>query len=418
VTVEPLIPVDTAGEFWTPGAAELLDDVAGFVQRFVVLSAAQARTVALWVAHTHAFEAADATPYLLITSAEKRSGKTRLLEILELLVRQPLPAANISDAALFRAIAELAPTLLLDEVDAIFGAKAREREDLRGLLCAGYRRGAVARRMGGARMTSLESFPVFCPKAFAAIGTLPETISDRGIPIRLERKSRAESVERFRRRSVTQETEVLRERVEVWAASNLDVLHGAWPALPDDLDDRAQDVWEPLLAIADVAGGVWPDRARRAALELSTGEQREDDSLRVRLLADIHSVFERCDDRLKTHDMLVALADIEESPWGEWYGRPLTARGLSNLLKPFRIKTMAVKVEGETVRGYKREQFEDAWSRYLVPVGVTGVTAVTDGSAPDAASNGSNASNAHPNGSGPAHSLDSDALTKEATNAR
>jgi hypothetical protein len=167
-------------------SAVLLDDVAAFVRRFVVVSDMQADAIALWVAHTHAAEAAETTPYLVLTSAEKRSGKTRLLEVLELVVHEPLPTANISDAALFRAIKELGPTLLLDEVDAIFGGKAREREDLRGLLNAGYRRGAVARRMGGAKMTTLEAFPVYCPKAFAAIGKLPDTIADRSIAIRLQ----------------------------------------------------------------------------------------------------------------------------------------------------------------------------------------------------------------------------------------
>src|SRR4051794_7858052 len=181
------------------GARVLLDDLVTFVRRFVVLSGAQADAVALWTLHTHAFDAADVTPYLAITSAEKRSGKTRLLEVLELLVRAPLPTSNISDAALFRAIAELSPTLLFDEVDAIFGPKARDREDLRGMLNAGYRRGAVARRMGGPKMTTLEAFPVFCAKAFAGIGELPDTLRDRSIRLRLERRTREETIERFRR---------------------------------------------------------------------------------------------------------------------------------------------------------------------------------------------------------------------------
>lgn len=193
-----------------------------------------------------------------MTSAEKRSGKTRLLEVLELLVREPLPTANISDAALFRAIADLQPTLLLDEVDAIFGPKARDREDLRGLLNAGYRRGAVARRMGGPRMTTLEAFPVFCAKVFAAIGDLPDTIADRAIRIRLERRVREENVERFRRREAQELAEPLHQWLSSWAQHHIDQLSEARPDLPDELDDRAQDGWEPLLAIADLAGGTGP----------------------------------------------------------------------------------------------------------------------------------------------------------------
>jgi hypothetical protein len=371
----------------------LLDDVARFIRRFVVLSDAQAATGSLWVAHTHAIESFDTTPYLAITSAEKRSGKTRKLEVLELLVREPLPTANISDAALFRAISQKTPTLLFDEVDAVF--RARDREDLRGLLNAGHRRGAVAYRMGGARMTTLEPFPVFCAKAFAGIGDcLPDTIRDRAIGIRLQRRTRDEAVERFRRRDVEPEAHALRDQLADWLEPQLDHLHALRPDLPDELDDRAQDSWEPLLAIAALSGGDWPERARRAALELSTGEGREDDSLTARLLGDIFRVFsEASEERLKTSELLARLCEIEESPWGDWYGKQLSPQGLSRLLKPYRIRTMPVRAHGEVVRGYKREQFADAFHRVL---GVTSVTAVTSGTSIDAASNGSNACNAVP----------------------
>jgi hypothetical protein len=98
----------------------------------------------------------------------------------------------------------------------------------------------------------------------------------------------------------------------------------------------------------------WSERARQAALALSTGEERGDDSITAQLLRDIHGVFNG-DPRLKTSDLLERLYKIEESPWGDWYGKPLSAHGLSRLLKPYRIKTMPVKVGGKTVRGYEAE---------------------------------------------------------------
>jgi hypothetical protein len=272
----------------------LLDKVVCFVRQFVVVSEIQADAIGLWTAHTHAVDAADTTPYLAVTSAVKRSGKTRLREVLGLIVHEPLAASNISDAALFRAIEKLNPTLLLDEADAIF--KAREREDLRGMLNAGYRRGAVAYRMGGANKTKLESFPVFCAKGFFGIGDfLPDTLSDRAIHVRLERRLRGESVERFREREAAPAGHDLRDRLADWLAPQVGKLDCARPELPDELDDRAQDSWEPLLAIADLAGRNWPDRARRAALALSTGEEREDDSLTAQLLRDLHDVFSATD---------------------------------------------------------------------------------------------------------------------------
>jgi hypothetical protein len=360
--------------------AVLLDDLGRFVRRFVVLSDEQAVTVSLWIAHTFVIDAADATPYIAVTSATKRSGKTRLLEVLEPLVREPLPTANISDAALFRAIAELSPTLLLDEVDAIFGPKARDREDLRGMLNAGYRRGAVARRMGGPRMTTLEAFPVFCAKALALIGELPDTVADRSIRIRLERRTRDEPIERFRRRDVAPEAEPLRDRLADWCDPQLDELRRIRPHLPDELDDRAQDCWEPLLALAELAGGDWPERALNAALTLSGPEARQDEdaSLSARLLADIEQVFSANGaERFRTVDLIEELCKIEESPWGDWYGKTITPQTLSKFLRPFRIRTMPVWVGGETVKGYKVEQFADAFHRVL---GVREVRGVRTGS--------------------------------------
>jgi hypothetical protein len=261
------------------------------------------------------------------------------------------------------------------------------------MLNAGYRRGAVAYRMGGANKTKLESFPVFCAKAFFGIGDfLPDTLSDRAIHVRLERRLRGESVERFREREVAPEGFGLRDCLADWLAPLLDELDRARPSLPDELDDRAQDSWEPLLAIADLAGDDWPDRARRAALALSTGEEREDDSLPARLLADIQAVFNlNGHRRFKTADLLEQLHAIEESPWADWYGKPLSAHSLSRLLKPYRIKTMPVKVDGDTVRGYKVEQFADAFARSL---SVTSVTRVTRESASQVGSNVGNAGNA------------------------
>jgi Protein of unknown function (DUF3631) len=292
----------------------ILADVRAFVRRFVALDDVQADAVALWIAHTHLFAAFYCTPYLAITSPEKRSGKTRLLEVLELLVRVAIATANISDAALFPMIDSKQPTLLVDEVDAVFGKKS-PREELRGMLNAGYRQGATTHRMGGATNTTLQTFSVYCPKAFAGIGDcLPDTISDRAIPVRLKRRTRNVIIERFRLRDVEPQGHSLRDRLTDWLEPQADYLADSRPDLPDELDDRAQDVWEPLLAIADLAGDAWPERARRAAVALSGGEERDDDSVTAQLIRDIHTVFARKGGHLKTSDLLEGLHEIEESP--------------------------------------------------------------------------------------------------------
>jgi len=368
-----------------------LDALAKFERRFVVLTSAQADAVALWIFHTHAFAAADITAYLSVSSAEKRSGKTRFLEVVELLVRCALAAVNVSTAALFRVIEERAPTLLLDEVDAIFAPKS-DREELRGILNAGYRRGAVVYRMGGAKNSTLEGFGVFCPKVFAGIGNLPDTIRDRSIVLRLERRTKDEEIERFRRRDVEGDAEPLRQSCESLAEHHSQTLAYARPSLPDELDDRAQDVWEPLLAIADLAGYGWPERARTAALALSTGESREEESRGATLLKDIFNIFENGSELVyPTADLITALARIEESPWGDWYGKQITPQKLGQLLKPYRIKTMSVWADGQTHRGYKAEQFTDAWLRVL---GVRSVRSVRSEATTHTAANGPNTPNA------------------------
>jgi hypothetical protein len=245
--------------------AALLDEVYEHIVRFVNLTAMQAIIVALWVVHTHTFEAADATPYLAITSAEKRSGKSRLLEVLNLLVAIAWFTGGVSAAALYRKIDRDSPTLLLDESDAAFNGDKEYAEVLRGILNTGHRRGGAhdccVKEDGN---ITIRAFSTFCPKAIAGIGKLPDTVADRSIPFHMKRKTRGEKVERWRKRNVEPEALRLRERLEAWGVQNIEKLRGARPALPDALSDRQQDGAEPLLAIADLAGGRWPDAARRA----------------------------------------------------------------------------------------------------------------------------------------------------------
>lgn len=348
----------------------LLDDLARFFARFVSFPSPAARdAVVLWTMHTHAFDAAETTPRLHLQSAEKRSGKSRTLELLEMTAANAHATMNMSAAALYRVVEEHHPTLLLDEVDTVFSKGRDERnEDLRGLLNAGHRRGARAYRCSGMKMEVVKAFHVFCPVALSGIGDIPGTLADRSIPIPMRRKTQAEPVERLRRRKVGPEAEALRERLAQWAADHVDDLRTAEPSIPDQLDDRAADGWEPLLAIADAFGGSWPVRARAAALELSAGKMAEDDTIGVRLLVDCRTVFGDAE-RLSSAELASRLCRIEEAPWGAWYGHPLDARGLAKMLKPFDIRPRKVRFGDDTAQGYMRDAFADAWARYLPPNG-------------------------------------------------
>lgn len=213
---------------------------------------------------------------------------------------------------------------------------------------------------------SYKDFETFCAKAIAGIGKLPDTVADRSIPIRLKRVPRGE-VKKFRKREVKHEAAGNKARIAAWCSANLESLRDARPQMPDALSDRQADCCEPLVAIADLAGGEWPEAARRALVELCCEAQADDQSTGVQLLADVNAIFaERDADRISSADLVEALAAIETSPWAEWWqGKPITAPKLARLLARFGIAPDSVRFGDSTRKGYRLSDFEDAFSRYL-----------------------------------------------------
>jgi len=362
--------IKTAPEWKPAGGSDGLDAVFGYITRFVSLSEAQARAVALWVAHTHSFEAADCTPYLSVNSAEKQSGKTRLLEVLELLVFEPWLTGRVSSAVLARKIDAKRPTLLLDESDTAFGSEKEYAEALRGVLNTGYRRGGASSCcVGQGANITYKDFATFCPKAIAGIGKLPDTVADRSIPVRLKRAQRGK-VERFRKREAEREASDISGKLAAWCAANTEKLSRARPEIPPLLSDRQADVSEPLLAIADLVGGAWPVAAREALVGLCADAEANDESRGARLLSDIKGIFtEQKTDRLASERLAELLAAIETSPWAECSrGKPVTKQKLARLLRPFEIRPGTVRFnESDTAKGYYLSQFEEAFSLYLPP---------------------------------------------------
>ncbi|HEV2416548.1 MAG TPA: DUF3631 domain-containing protein [Terriglobia bacterium] len=298
-----------------------------FFLRFVRLTMAQARAVALWIIHAHAVDAADCTPYLSINSAEKESGKTRLLEVMRLLVLREWFTSRVSAAVLVRKIHAVAPSLLLDESDAAFSSDKEYAEALRGVLNSGYWRGGCASLcVGQGANLTYQDFSTFSPKAIAGIGKLPDTVASRAIPIRLKRAPKGQ-VQRFRERLVAREAAELNAKIAAWAGKNIDALRDALPEIPDNLTDRQADCCEPLLAIADLAGGDWPEKSRKALVELCVGAHADDRSIGVMLLGDIKRIFYPEDDdgnplpkleRIASADLVKALHEMENRPWPEF----------------------------------------------------------------------------------------------------
>lgn len=368
-------------DFWGGGedrsdGERLLDQVHAFMRRFVAFPSPEAAiATAAWVIHAHALDAFDTTPRLALLSPEPGSGKTRALEVIELLVPNPMVTFNVSAAVLFRSMslqdsdgASLRPTVLLDEGDTIFGPRAsKDHEDLRGFLNAGYRRGAQAQRAAiRGNGVVVETFPAFAAVAIAGLDDLPDTIMTRSIVVRMRRRSPGEQVEPYRRRLHGHDGNALRERIEAWVDFKHSELSCMVTDFPDGIEDRAADCWEPLIAIGDAAGPDWSQRIRQAAMAMVGQSRATGETLGIRLLADLREAFAGAD-HVGTSDLLDRLCALEESPWGDLRGKPLDARGLAQRLRRYGVTPRNVRASGQVVKGYAAADLHDPWTRYLSP---------------------------------------------------
>lgn len=371
-----------------PDGAELLDRVEAYLARFVSYPSEHARVAhALWIAHSHLLDAFESTPRLAALSPEPGSGKTRLLEASEPLVPRPLHSVNVTPAYLFRKVADEAgpPTILFDEIDTIFGPKAKDNEDIRGLLNAGHRRGATAGRcVVRGKVIETEELPAYAAVALAGLGDLPDTVLSRCVVIRMKRRAPHEHVEPFRPRLHWPEGHQLRDELAAWADLVREDLRDAWPEMPNGIEDRNADCWEALLAVADAAGGQWPERARCGAVALVAALRAGSPSLGIRLLADLRAIFTEHDRVALVSDELVTeLRGVEDSPWDDIKGKPLNSRGLATRLRQYGITPRKWRDGDRTVRGYQRADLVDPWERYLPSgLGPPAYTSATSATAP------------------------------------
>ncbi|TDD13082.1 DUF3631 domain-containing protein [Kribbella turkmenica] len=360
--------------------AELLDDVADTIARYVILpSTSAAIAVVLWIAATHAVPAWNCAPRLVIRAPERRCGKSRLLDMVEGMSHRPLMTVNASPSAVYRSIGVAPgdpPTLLIDEADTIFGPKAGENEDLRGLLNAGHQRGRPALRYD-AGSKSVEKIATFAMAALAGIGAMPDTIEDRAAVIRMRRRAPGEKVAPYRVGRDGPELDALRQRLNQWLTGHIKTLRNATPDMP--LEDRAADTWEPMIAVADLAGGRWPRAARKAAVALTSDRDAGDEgSIPTRLLADCRTAFQDAD-ALPTQILLDRLRSDAEAPWATMGAAGLTAMRMGNLLREFEIRSDTIRFPTGQAKGYHRSDFTDAWNRYCPepkPAGEEAVPAV------------------------------------------
>ena len=354
--------------------AQLLDDVHAFIDRYVRFPNEHcAVAVTLWAAHTWAVSSFYVTPRLVLDSPEPGSGKTRVLELLALLCRSAKLTLSTTTAALYRRIAaaEVPPTVLQDEADAVFGRNTTpQTEDLRALFNAGYKRGATVDRCeGDSKNMKVREFPVFAPVALAGLaGKMPATITTRSVTIHMRRRAPGETVDPFRERDAAVDTAPLRDRLEAWAEQNGALLADARPPMPAGVHDRPAEVWEALLAVADAAGGQWPDLARAACRHFVLGAGDDHAlSLGVRLLRDVRQVFGNRT-AMWSAEVIANLVADEESPWRNLWGKELDQLRLAQEMGRYDVKSKNVKLDGRVAKGYRVEGpdgLAQAWSRYL-----------------------------------------------------
>jgi putative DNA primase/helicase len=343
--------------------AHLLTEIANAIKRFIVCENETVIAATLWAAMTWFIDVIQIAPLAVITAPEKRCGKSQLLFLLSQIVKRPLTASNISPSALFRSIEVWQPTLLIDEADTFM----RDNNELRGLINAGHTRiGAFICRTTGEDHVPTK-FNLWGAKALAGIGKLNDTLMDRCIILSLRRKLPTEQAERLRH-AEPRLFETLAAKLARFANDYSDQIFTARPKLPEALHDRAQDNWEPLLAIADIAQGEWPQLARSTALKVS-GDVEQSQSIGVELLTNIHDIFEGMkSDRISSAELIKKLCDDPEKPWATFnHGNPISPRQIANRLREYGITPSTVRFDATTAKGYLFLQFADAFNRYVTP---------------------------------------------------
>lgn len=349
------------------------DAIETYLRRYCVLPGEHCYVAAtLWIAHTWVVESFDTTPRLFLDSAVPGSGKSRVLELLEHLVCWPLNSFSASPAALIRSIDAGQRTILIDEVDTVY-AKASGTEDITAVINAGYKRGAkVPRCVGQGTEFEVIELSAFAPMALAGLTTnVPDAVRSRAIHFRMRKRITAtEPLARYRRRDAEAEAKPMHDALREWSESAVaDTLAVARPDLPDGVEDRPAEVWEPLIAVADAFGGDWPERARAACEHFVFVKSTEGPSLGVELLTAIHEIMARFGvDDIPTPTLLTAIKNLrDESPWPPSRGE-LDPAVLARLLRPFDVTPQQFKLDGKKVRGYRRYGdggLFDAFARYV-----------------------------------------------------
>jgi len=344
----------------------LANTIRELLQRHLVMVDGAAEIGALWCLGTFCYDCFRLFPKLLITSPDKRCGKTTLLECIEAVCRSAVLASNVTSSVLFRLVDAYRPTLLFDEADRWL----KDNDELVGIINAGHtRRSAFVWRTVGDDFTPTK-FSVWGAMAIAGIKVPADTIVDRSIEIEMRRKAPGETRARLPA-DLYELCRQIRQKCERWAIDHMDDLRAADPVVPSVGNDRAEDNWRVLLTIAAAVG--WYDIAA-ATFRKAYADRVPDDNVATMLLSDIRDLL-KGRPRIFSDDLVNALVKLDDRPWPEWrHGKPITTNGLARSLKPFRIAPTTLRIGDGRRKGYEADAFDDAFRRYLPSMDVSSVT--------------------------------------------
>jgi len=344
--------------------ADLLGRIFDAFTSHLVLSEDARLIASLWVMATYCADAFRYAAILHFKSPEKRCGKSTALDLLRLLVRRPLLTGDASAPALFRAISEHRPTLLLDEFDSMSGSNPERAEAFRGILNCCYERSRHFLRCDG-QDNDVRIFDVYAFVAVASIGDIPETAADRALVIEMHRRGKTEVVKRLRD-FAGQDIPRMCAR---WAVDNAEALTRARPEMPEELDDRRSDIAAPLVAIADLIAPSMGIEAREVLCRLAQPQSTLVQKPAHLLLADVLDLFTQFRaDVLRAEDIIGELSLRSDRPWRHGIaGKPFNALTLAEALRPWGVRPGLHRGVGRgRARGYAKADVAKAVERYVV----------------------------------------------------
>jgi hypothetical protein len=400
-SVESYLRDGATGDLFPNLGSDVLDAIERFLSRFIVYPNVHARRAhVLWIAHTWLMDCWYYTPRLLFTSPEPNCGKGTAFRVTQHLVPHPETIGDMSVAAFYATIDEASerfgglPTILYDQIDTVFGPHAgMGNAELRNLIDIGFDRSMTRRRKIGKESVRFSPFAAMAMTGAMSLYDVPSDIKSRSLVIRMQRRQPPERLGR-RAKELENDAAPLRDLLQMW----VELIHAAafeyLPDIPDGVADRTADMWEPLLAVAELAGGHWVDDARVTAVTAVTAlADVVAPSRGVLLLWAIEDVFDSLSRQpvtlfpeLSPKDVVFTERLVGELKAADKMWAAVTPIKLALQLSDYGIRPKTQRIGHQVAKGYRREYFTDAWASFPrphdddpPPRAVTPVTPVTPG---------------------------------------